>query len=166
MSYYVGIVLVTLFALAEASVMPLFRVHDLQPNLVLILLVIWLVVRGQEEAYVLIPVGAVVLGLVGGAPMGTALIGLAPVALLQELRGAQLTERGFIVAIAFCAVISLTYNYTYLAVFTLQGQSGSWLLATTHVILPTVALNIVVLLPCYAVFLILNKEPRRSLYAY
>ncbi|HEX5369293.1 MAG TPA: rod shape-determining protein MreD [Dehalococcoidia bacterium] len=166
MSYYVGIVLVFLFALAEASVMPMFRVHDLQPNLVLILLVVWLVVRGQDEAYVLIPIGGVIIGLVDGAPMGTALLGLAPIALLQELRGAQLTERGFVVAIAFCAVLSLTYNYAYLAVFTLEGQSGSWLIATTRVILPTVALNLVVLLPSYAVFLILNKEPRRSVYAY
>ena len=166
MSYYVGIALVFLFALAEASVLPLFRVHELQPNLVLILLVIWLVVRGQEEAYVLIPVGAVVLGLVGGAPIGTALIGLAPIALLQELRGAQLTDRGLVVAVVFCAIISLIYNYTFLAVFTLEGQSGSWLIATTHVILPTVLLNLGVLLPCYAVFLILNKEPRRSLYAW
>jgi rod shape-determining protein MreD len=166
MSYYVGIVLVFLFALAEASVLPLFRVHDLQPNLVLILLIIWLVVRGQDEAYLLIPVGGVLLGLVDGAPLGTALLGMAPIAVLQELRGAQISERGLVVAIVFCAVLSLTYNYTYLAVFTLQGQSGSWLEATTRVILPTVGLNLLVLLPCYAIFLILNKEPRRSAYAY
>jgi rod shape-determining protein MreD len=164
-SYYVGIALVVLSALVEASVLPLFRVQGLQPNLTLVLLMTWLIVRGAEEAYVLIPVGGIFLGLVDGALMGTALLALAPVAILQEVRGAQLNERGLIMAVAFTIIMSLVYNYTYLLVFTLQGEAGSWLEATSRVIIPTTFMNIAILLPLYLGFLWLNPQVRRTLYA-
>jgi rod shape-determining protein MreD len=165
MSYYVGITLVILSALLEASVMPLFRVDGLQPNLTLVLLMAWLIIRGAEEAYVLIPIGGVFIGLVDGALMGTALLAMAPVALLQEVRGAQLNEKGIAMAVAFVLIMSLVYNYTYLVVSTLQGESGPWIDATTQVILPTTLMNLAILLPLYAGFALLNPQPRRSLYA-
>ena len=127
-SYYVGIALVLVTALLEASVLPLFRVQGLQPNLTLVLLMAWLIVRGAEEAYVLIPIGGFFLGLVDGAPMGTALLALAPVALLQEVRGGQLNEKGVLIAIVFTAIMSLVYNYTYLAVFTARvRRARGWM---------------------------------------
>ena len=165
MSYYVGITLVIFTALLEVSVLPLFRVDGLQPNLTLVLLMAWLIIRGAEEAYVLIPIGGVFVGLVDGALMGTALLAMAPVAVLQEVRGAQLNEKGLLMAVAFTAIMSLVYNYTYLLVSTLQGEAGSWVAATTRVILPTTLINLAVLLPLYAAFAILNPQQRRSLYA-
>ena len=170
MSYYVGIVLVIFCALLEASVLPLFRIQGLQPNLTLILLMAWLIIRGAEEAYVLIPVGGIFLGLVDGAPIGTALLALAPVAFLQEVRGTQLNEKGPLMAIVFTAIMSLIYNYTYLLMFLAHLAlglllAGSWSEATTRVILPTMFINVAVLLPLYFGFALLNPERRRSLYA-
>jgi rod shape-determining protein MreD len=165
MSYYVGITLLFFVALIEVSVLPLFRVYGLQPNLTLVLLVAWLIIRGEEEAYVLIPIGGVLLGLVESAPMGTAIIALAPVAVLQEIRGSKLGQGGIAMAIAFAAVMSVVYNFTYLLVFTLTGESGNWLVATTDVVLPVTLLNIVVLVPLYFVFSVVNPRYRRSLYA-
>ena len=165
MSFYVGITLVVFTALLEASVLPLFRVDGLQPNLTLVLLMAWLVIRGAEEAFLLIPIGGIFIGLVDGALMGTALLALAPVAVLQEFRGAHLSERGMIVAVVFTALMSLIYNYTYLLVFTLQGEAGSWAEATTQVVLPAALLNVAVLLPLYFAFVLVNPQPRRTLYA-
>lgn len=165
MSYYVGIALVVFCALLESSVLPLFRVEGLQPNLTLVLLVAWLIIRGAEEAYVLIPVGGLFIGLVDAAPLGTALLALAPIAFLQELRGAHLNAKGLLVAVVFTVIMSLVYNYTYLMMSTLQGEAGSWVEATTRVILPTTFMNVAVLLPVYFGFALINPEPRRSLYA-
>jgi rod shape-determining protein MreD len=164
-SIYVGATLVVFAALVEASVLPLFRVDGLQPNLTLVLLMTWLIIRGPEEAYVLIPIGGVFIGLVDGALMGTALLAMAPVAVLQEIRGAQLNEKGLLMAVVFTLIMSLVYHYTHLFVFTLQGEAGSWMEATRQVILPTTLMNLAVLLPLYAAFAFLNPQPRRSLYA-
>lgn len=165
MSYYVGITLVVLCALLEASVLPMFRVEGLQPNLTLVFLVAWLIIRGAEEAFVLIPIGGLFIGLVDGAPLGTALLALAPVALLQEVRGAHLNEKGPLMAVVFTLVMSLVYNYVYLLVFTVLGEAGSWVEATSRVILPTMFINVAILLPLYFVFSVLNPAQRRSLYA-
>ena len=165
MSYYVGITIVIFSALLEASVLPLFRVFGMQPNLTLVILVAWLIIRGADEAYVLAPIAGLFIGLVDGSLLGVALIALAPMAILQDLRGAQLNESGLIMAIIFTVVMSLLYNYVHLAVFTLQGESGDWVEATLRIILPVTFINVAVLLPLYAVFSIVNPQPRRSLYA-
>jgi rod shape-determining protein MreD len=163
-SYYVGLPLLVLVALLEVSVVPMFRVAGLQPNLMLVLLIAWLIVRGANEAFILAPIGGVLLGLVDGAPAGTALIGLAPLAFLQDLRGSQLREGGLIMAIAFTIVMSFFYNYVHLAVFTLQGQSGDWLLASTRIIVPTALLNVFVLIPLYGLMSLSSPEQRRNVY--
>jgi rod shape-determining protein MreD len=163
-SYYTGLPLLLFVALLEVSVLPMFRISGLQPNLMLVLLIAWLIVRGSHEAFILAPIGGVILGLVDGAPAGTALIGLAPLAFLQELRGSQLREGGLIMAVAFTIVMSFFYNYVHLAVFTLQGQSGDWLLASTRIIVPTALFNVMVLVPLYGLLSLASTE-RRNVYA-
>jgi rod shape-determining protein MreD len=164
MSYYVGPVLVFLFALIEAAVMPMFRVSGLQPNLVLVLLVAWLMVRGAQEAFLLTAVGGLSLGFVEGAAMGTALLALAPIVLLQEARGAQLREGGIILTTLFVVVMTFSYGLTYFLAFTVGGQGGDLLQAISRVIIPTAFLNVIVLLPIYAVLVASSQELRRAGY--
>jgi rod shape-determining protein MreD len=164
-SYYLGLPLLILVALTEVSVLPMFRVYGLQPNLMLVFLIAWLIVRGANEAFIFAPIGGVLLGLVDGAPTGTALIGLAPLAFLQELRGSQLHEGGLIAAIAFTIVMSFFYNYVHLAVFTLEGQSGDWIVATLRIIVPTALINVLVLVPLYGLITLASPDQRRTVYA-
>lgn len=165
MSYYIGLPLVFLAALTEACVLPMFRVAGLQPNLLLVLLVAWLVVRGPAEAFVLVPVGGLALGLVDGAPLGTALLALAPLFLLQELRGTHLSEGGLGLALLFLLAMTLAYNLVYLAVFSVQGEAGAWQAALGRVVLPTAFLNAALLLPVYALVLLASRDLRRAAYA-
>lgn len=164
MSYYVGVPLVILFGLLEASVLPMFRIAGLQPNLLLVLFVAWLMVRGSSEAFVLIPLGGLIIGLVDGAPLGTALLALAPLAVVQEIRGARLAESGLVLSAVFVVAMTFLYHLIYLAVFTIQGESGSWLLALTRVIIPTAFLNVLVLLPTYWLLNMSSRELRRAGY--
>jgi rod shape-determining protein MreD len=164
-SYYVSLPLIFLLALAEASVLPMFRIAGLQPNLVLVLMVAWLVLRGPGESFVLIPFAGLVLGLVDGAPLGTALLGLAPIALLHEVRGAKLTEGGLPLTIVFVIVMTFVFHLAYLLVFTVLGQSGNLPAALPRVVLPTTFLNVAVLLPVYVFVSMSSQEVRRAAYA-
>ena len=164
MSYYIGLPLLVLLAISEAVALPLFRVAGLQPNLVLVLLVAWLMVRGPREVFVFIPVAGVVLGLLDGALMGTALLALAPIVLFQEVRGSRLTEGGLILTVVFTVLLTITYHLTYMAVFAVEGETGNWLSAFTQVILPTAFLNVVVLLPVYGLMVMSSQELRRASY--
>ncbi|HEU0072596.1 MAG TPA: rod shape-determining protein MreD [Dehalococcoidia bacterium] len=164
MSYWIGLPLLVLAALTEVSVLPMFRLYGLQPNLVLVMLIAWLIVRGSGEAFILAPIGGVLLGFVDGAPVGTALIGLAPLAFLQDLRGSQLREGGLIAAIAFTIVMSLFYNFVHLGVFTILGEAGEWGAASLRIIVPTVFLNVAILLPAYWLLTLARPEERRTVY--
>lgn len=165
MSYYIGIPLLLIIAAAEASVLPMFQVGGLQPNPMLVLLIAWLMVRGAGEAFVLIPAGGLFLGLVDSAPMGTALLALAPVAILQDVRGSHLREGGFIMTILFTVTMTIIFNLVYLLVFILGGQAGSIASALLRIILPTAFLNVLVLFPVYAVLWATSGDLRRASYA-
>ncbi len=164
MSYYVGPVLLLLSATFEASVLPMFRIGGLQPNPTLVLLVAWLMVRGDREAFLFIPIAGILLGLVDSAPMGTALLALAPLALLHDVRGSRLSETGFPLTALFTVVMTVVYNLVYLLVFTIDGQAGSWMVAFTHSIIPSTLLNVVILVPIYAILRATKGEPRRASY--
>ncbi len=164
MSYWLGLPLLLFVALTEVSVLPMFRVYGLQPNLMLVLLIAWLSVRGASEAFILAPIGGVLLGLVDGAPVGTALIGMAPLAFLQELRGSQLREGGLTVAIGFTVMMSFFYNFVHLGVFTLLGEAGEWGAASLRIIVPTVFLNVMILPPIYWLLTLTGREQPRMMY--
>jgi rod shape-determining protein MreD len=163
-SYYVGLPLMLILAVAEATVLPMFRVGGLQPNLLLVCLVAWLVLRGASEAFVLIPVAGVCSGFVDGAPLGTALLALAPIAVLGDVRGSQLREGGLLVTIVFTVLMTLTYHLTYFLVFLLRGESGNLLTAVIDVVVPTAFLNVLILMPVYALISLASQEQRRAAY--
>ena len=165
MSYYVGLPLLLLLALVEAAVLPLFRIGGLQPNLVLVVLLAWIMIRGQREALILIPVGGLFLGLVEGAPLGTALLALAPIAVIHELRGIQFGEGQFALTLVFTALATLAFNLTYLFVFTLTGEGGSWLDGLARVALPSVVLNCIVMAPTYGAIWLASGDLRRAAFA-
>jgi rod shape-determining protein MreD len=164
-SYYLGIPFLLLAALSEVAVAPMFRVAGLQPNLVLIILTAWLIARGQNEVYWLIPTGGFFLGLVDGAPLGTAIIAMAPLALLQDVRGSQLREGGLALAVIFIVIMTVVYHVVYLLMFTLEGQAASWVQAATRVIIPTALINAVVIVPVYWFLSLFSHELRRPTYA-
>jgi rod shape-determining protein MreD len=164
-SYYLAIPLLLIAALCEVVVAPMFRVAGLQPNLVLVILTAWLITRGQGETFVLIPIGGFFLGLVDGAPLGTAILAMAPLALLQDVRGSRLNEGGLALAVLFVVIMTIVYNLVYLVMFTVRGESASWLQAATRVIVPTGLLNVAVLVPVYWVLHLFSGELRRPTYA-
>ena len=92
MGDYLAAPLLLAAALIQAAVMPSFPVLGAYPNLVLVLVVSWTVVRGQREGMVVVPIGGLCLGLVSSQPVGVALLAAAPVVLLAELREARLTQ--------------------------------------------------------------------------
>jgi cell shape-determining protein MreD len=164
-SYYVGIPLMLLLALAEVAFLPYFRVLGLQPNLTLVVLVAWLTVRGQEEALYLIPLAALCLGFLQGSSPGVAFIAFAPVAVLYELRGVHLGEGQLPITIAFTVVATVVYQAVYLGWFALGGQSGDILGAVLRVVLPVSLLNVAVLLPIYWFMHLFSGDTRRAMFA-
>ena len=165
MTYYIGVPLIILLALIEASVLPLFRIAGLQPNLSLVVLVSWMMVRGQREALALIPIAGIFIGLVDAAPMGAALLALAPIALLYDLRQVHLGEGQFSLTVLFTLVATLVYEAVFLLVYIIYGDVGSIGSALTRIVLPTALLNIAWAVPVYFLMWTFSADTRRAAFA-
>ena len=122
--------------------MPSFPVLGAYPNLVLVLVVCWTVVRGQQEAMVVVPMGGLCLGLVGSQPVGVALLAAAPVVLLAELREARLTQSDLLLAVALVLASSLVYEMVFLVILRVMGETVQWWGSFSRVILPTAIVNV------------------------
>ena len=165
MSYYIAVPLLLFAALIEASVLPLFRVFGVQPNLTLLILIAWTTVRGQQEVLYLIPFAGLFLGLVESAPIGTALIALAPIALFHELQGLRLREGRLVLTVAFTIFATILYDLVYVGVHAASGEAGSWGTAFLDVTMPSIVLNAVIIVPIYALVMLLSQDIRRSAFA-
>jgi rod shape-determining protein MreD len=165
MSYYLAIPLVLLIAMLEVSVLPYFQIMGLQPNLMLVFVLCWLMIRGMPEALFIIPFGGVVLGLMDAAPMGTALIAMAPIALLHELRGSHLNEGQFGLTIFFMIIASFAYDGVHLGVYALLGQAGWSVLEIVSVSVLGTLLNLAVLFPVYGLVWLGSADLRRPAFA-
>jgi len=83
---------------------------------------------------------------------------------------AQLVNDAFADVVAtrgprFAALATLAFNLTYLLVFTLTGEGGSWLDGLARVALPSVVLNCIVMAPTYGAIWLASGDLRRAAFA-
>ena len=149
MRYVLAAVLLLFAALVQSSVLPYFPVLGVCPNLVLILIVCWTVVRGQKEAMVVVPIGGLCLSLVGSQPVGVALLAAAPIVLLAEVREARLTTSDLLLALALVLVSSLVYEGVLMVALRAAGETVSWGDGVRRVVLPTAIVNVLFTPPLY-----------------
>ena len=161
MSLAVGIAAVLLAALAQAAVMPSFWVFGVHPSLIIVLLVSWMSIRGQREALFLIPAAGFVLGLLADEPVGLAMLALAPLVLMTEVRELRLVESELVPAIFLTVVGTLVYETTVLISLAMRGEPVSWLASVIDVLVPAAIANALLLLPVYAVLRLASLDLRR-----
>ena len=149
MRYALAVPLFWLTAVVQTSVMPAFPVFGVVPNLVLALAVCWTVVRGQQEAMIVVPMAGVCLSLVGSQPLGVALLAMMPVLLLSELRALRLTPSDFLLTVALVFLSSLVYEMVLLVALRLQGETVGWLTAFLRAVLPTAIVSVLFTPPLY-----------------
>jgi rod shape-determining protein MreD len=156
-----GLAAVAFAALAQAAVLPSFSILGVEPNLVIVLLVAWMSIRGQREALFLIPAAGFVLGLLDGEPLGLAMLALAPLVLMTEVRELRLVESDLVPALVLTVAGTLVYETTVLLSLAVRGEQVSWLASIVNVLVPAAIANVLLLLPVYAVIRLASLDLRR-----
>ena len=149
MNGVVGLSVVMFAVLAQVAVVPAFSILGAQPDLVLVLLVAWMSVRGQRETLLLIPAAGVLQGLLDGQALGIAMLALAPLILLTEVRELRLVESDFVPALLITAVATLAYETVILVTLAVRGEHIAWLASVLDVLVPAAVANVLLLLPVY-----------------
>jgi rod shape-determining protein MreD len=156
-----GLAAVAFAALAQAAILPSFSILGVEPSLVIVLLVAWMSIRGQREALFLIPAAGFVLGLLDGEPLGLAMLALAPLVLMTEVRELRLVESDLVPALVLTVAGTLVYETTVLLSLAVRGEQVSWLASIVDVLVPAAIANALLLLPVYAVIRLASLDLRR-----
>jgi rod shape-determining protein MreD len=141
MKYVIGALLAAFLAVLQVSVMPYVEILGVTPNLVLIFAASWAVVRGQQEATVVVPVAGLMNDLVTSDPLGTSILALAPIVILAAAIRLRAVDTEFIPTVIVVALGSLAYGIISTTVLAITGQAVVWDQAVTRILFPACLVN-------------------------
>ena len=161
MRYVIAAVLLLLIAAVQTSALSSFRVLGVHANLMLVLLLSWAMVRGLEEAMVVVPMGGLALGLMDGQLLGAAMLALIPVVLLTEIREARIIQGDFLLAILLILLSTLAYELIILLTLRVTGETVQWWGTFSRVVVPAAIVNALLVPPVYGLLWLGSRDLRR-----
>ncbi len=162
MKYAVAFVLLAGASLLQTSALPVFTVLGVHPNLVLVLILSWAIVRGLHEAMVVVPMGALTLGLMDGQPLGVTLLAAMPIVLLTEIREARIVQGEFLLAVLLTILSTLLYETLFLLVLRLSGEAADWWRSFAYVAVPAAIVNVFLVPPIYGLLWLGSRDLRQA----
>jgi hypothetical protein len=160
--YFIGSVIAFFLALIQASSVQQFHALGVTPNLLLVLLVSWMVVRGLEDVLPLILVSGVTLGLVGLESPGLLLLALLPVAALGTVRELHVIHSETVLALATVAPATPAYEVVLIASVMADGGELAPVAALRFIVAPAVLVNLALTPPVYLLMRLARPAPRRG----
>ena len=134
--------LVALSALIHVTWLPRLPVR---PDLMLVLVVAWSLLRGMEEGLLWAFVGGILLDLLSAGPFGAFTIGLLVAALIGGIVHRTVFTSGFFWPTATMIATTLLFHPIYVTVLNAARVSVPWS-AVSQVIVPVLVWNVVLLL--------------------
>lgn len=141
MRYAIAAVLAWAFAVLDVSAMPYLHPLGVSPDLVLIFAVCWAIVRGHDEAMIVVPICGVIQDLTTSDPVGASLLGLAPIVPLAVAVRMRAIESDFLPAVVTAMAASICYGVISMMVLGATGQEIAVFHALFRVVLPSMVIN-------------------------
>lgn len=145
MSIYLAAPVGLLCAVLQSSLMPRIQLLGATPNLVLVVLVLWVLEQGMPEGFTLGLVAGISLDTLSSGPFGTAIVGLLLVTLSTGLGVANVFKNAWY--LPYFTILTATLLYGLIQVLALQavGRPVSLGNALLEVFLPETAANVVLM---------------------
>ena len=130
--------------LLQTSAVPAFELLGVAPNVLLVALCCWAVVRDPREALVLTPVAGISLGLLSHQGMAESVAAYVPVILVAALRDQLHPPSEYAWGLAVIIVATLLHFFAVAVALQVDGASLDWVVALTDVAVPSVLANLFV----------------------
>jgi hypothetical protein len=165
--YIIGGGFAFMLALVQASSVDQFRILGVAPNLMLVMLVTWLVIRGLDDVLPMVAVTGITLGFVGLQTPGVILIALlVPMALLGLVREMGVIHSQTLMFLGLILGASLLYELIMLASVLATGGAFDVQSGIVDVVLPAAIVNLAIALPVYLLLRIARPSSSRRRNAY
>ena len=166
MRYWTGAAVALFLALLQASSIEQFKVVGVTPNLLLVLLVSWLVVRGLDDVLPMIAVAGITIGFVGLQTPGLVLLALLPIVGLGLLREMHVIHSDLLLVLAFVAAATVAYESIIVASLVATGGGYDVVAALRSAVIPAAIVNVIITPPVYVVMRVARLSSRHNRLAY
>jgi rod shape-determining protein MreD len=148
-TYLIGLPLLALAAVVQATVLSLLHVGGGTVDLVLLLALSWTLIGEWQGGALWGLMGGLCLDLLSGGPVGAHALGLVVVAYLASLSEGRFWRSHVLLPLATVLLCTVLYHLLYLGVLAATGHPVAWLPSLVQVTLPAVLLNTLLMLPVY-----------------
>lgn len=149
MNPYALLVGLGLAALLQVSLLPTWSVAGVAPDLMLVLVVGWAILRGTRSALAWAFVGGLWLDLLAGGPFGSYTLGLLAVAYVAGLGGEAVFRSHLALPFVMTVAGTVTQGAVHGVLLFLLGRSLPAPEPALRLVLTETAYNLVLMLLCY-----------------
>jgi rod shape-determining protein MreD len=151
-----------LLAIFQATAAPQIQIGAGHPDLLLLAVMSWELLRGRGEGYVWAFIGGLSLDLIGGGPFGASILGLLAVTLVADWLGGGLFRDRAILPLITAFVGTFAFHGVYLALLSIFGWSINPLDAVFRVALPSALINMILGLIVFRLLAALHRRATPS----
>lgn len=136
---------------------PFVKISGVHPDLVVILIIGWVILRGPGEGLTWALIGGLCLDLVSGAPFGVFTFTALLVALVANISHGRIFGSSIVLPLSLTFPLSLLFNGLALLWLALLGRPVIWSDAFFNVLLPAAVFNTVVMMLVFPLLYLLNR---------
>ncbi|MBN1994281.1 MAG: rod shape-determining protein MreD [Anaerolineae bacterium] len=157
MSTLIPFVILISAALAQTTLAPYLKISGVHPDLVFVLVIGWITLRGLEEGFFWALIGGLSLDFLSGAPFGLFTLTMLLVALVTNLFHGRLFGSSIVLPLGLTFPLSLLFNGLALLFLTLLGRHIMWDVAFFSKLLPVSIFNTMVMMLAFPLLYLLNR---------
>jgi rod shape-determining protein MreD len=161
-SGYLGLAVLLGLVLIQSSIGPFLTVVGVHPDLVLVAVVGWTLLRGTREGLVWALIGGFALDLLSGGPFGAVTVALVITSLLANLGYGRVFGGYLVLPMVLTFPLSLAYYLMYTLLLSMLGQPVAWVSTVADIILPAAVLNIAAMLILFPLLRLLHRRTGRE----
>ena len=144
-------------ALLQTTISPFIKINQVHPNLVLVLVIGWTVLRGLEEGVIWALIGGISLDFLSGAPFGVFTLAMLLTALIAGLFHGRIFGSSVVLPLGLAFPLSLFFNSFVLLLLNIFGRPIDWLDAFTNVLLPAALYDTAAMVIIFPLLYLLNR---------
>jgi rod shape-determining protein MreD len=138
---YIVIPLLLSVALLQTTALPELTILGVKPELMLLTVLAWSLLRGVEEGLVWALLGGLALDLFSGGPLGASALALLIVSFLSGFTRGSVTRSSFLLPMGVALAGTLLYQGLFLLSIQLTRGSVPWIDSLLRVTLPSLPVN-------------------------
>jgi rod shape-determining protein MreD len=154
---FISLLILVGAALLQTTLAPFVEISGVHPDLVLVLVIGWVILRGLEDGLFWAVVGGLSLDVLSGAPFGVFTVSLVVVALVTSLFHGRVFGSSIILPLSLTFPLSLLFNGLALLLLMLLGRPIDWSVAFFNILLPVAIFNTMVMMLVFPLLYLLNR---------